>query len=97
MTVTRAYTVDQGIFDIDRSPPMLALSDSRAKVFLVGNLCNHAHLDKGKFHGQATEVALMNVLKDVGMGDQRQVRFLLRLSPPFLFLFPSLLRHHSPY
>lgn len=87
MTVTKAYTVDQGIFDIDHSPPLLALSDSRAKVFLVGNLCNHSHLDKGKYHGQATEVALMNVLKDVGMADQRQVRFPSSL--PFSGLHPS--------
>ncbi|GAA5909288.1 hypothetical protein JCM6882_003789 [Rhodosporidiobolus microsporus] len=72
MTVTKAYTVDHGIFDLDHSPPMLTLDDSRAKVFLVGNLCNHAHSDKGKYHGQATEVALMNVLATVGLSDQRQ-------------------------
>ncbi|GAA6040355.1 hypothetical protein JCM8097_007572 [Rhodosporidiobolus ruineniae] len=72
MTVTKAYTVDHGIFDIDHSPPVLTPDDSRAKVFLIGNLCNHAHADKGKYHGQATEVALMNVLSTVGLSDQRQ-------------------------
>ncbi|GAA6029522.1 hypothetical protein JCM8097_003720 [Rhodosporidiobolus ruineniae] len=72
MTVTKAYTVDHGIFDVDHSPPLLTPDDSRAKVFLVGNLCNHAHADKGKYHGQATEVALMNVLSTVGLSDQRQ-------------------------
>ncbi|GAA5858847.1 hypothetical protein JCM8547_005011 [Rhodosporidiobolus lusitaniae] len=72
MTVTRAYTVDHGIFDIDHNPPILIPSDSRAKLFLTGNLCNHAHSDKGKYHGQATEVALMNVLQSVGLSDQRQ-------------------------
>ncbi|GAA5997171.1 Ca(2+)/Mn(2+)-transporting P-type ATPase PMR1 [Rhodotorula paludigena] len=71
MTVTKAYTVDAGIFDLDHSAPMLSPDEARAKVFLVGNLCNHAHSDKGKYHGQATEVALMNVLKTVGLSDQR--------------------------
>ncbi|GAA5972699.1 hypothetical protein JCM11641_002980 [Rhodosporidiobolus odoratus] len=71
MTVTRAYTVDSGIFEVDHAPPMLTTDDSRAKVFLVGNLCNHAHFDKGKYHGQATEVALMNGLSAVGLSDQR--------------------------
>ncbi|GAA6002801.1 hypothetical protein JCM10207_007689 [Rhodosporidiobolus poonsookiae] len=72
MTVTKAYTVDHGVFDLDHAPPMLTPDDARAKVFLVGNLCNHAHFDKGKFHGQATEVALMNALATVGLSDQRQ-------------------------
>ncbi|GAA5971237.1 hypothetical protein JCM21900_006904 [Sporobolomyces salmonicolor] len=72
MTVTKAYTVDYGVFDIDRSPPMLTPDDARAQVFLVGNLCNHAHHDRGKYHGQATEVALMSVLTKVGLTDQRK-------------------------
>ncbi|BGP44437.1 High affinity Ca2+/Mn2+ P-type ATPase-like protein [Rhodotorula kratochvilovae] len=71
MTVTKAYSVEQGVFDLDHSPPMLTPDDSRAKLFLVGNLCNHAHADKGKYHGQATEVALMNALGAVGLSDQR--------------------------
>lgn len=71
MTVTKAYSVDQGVFDLDHGPPMLTPDDSRSKIFLVGNLCNHAHSDKGKYHGQATEVALMNALATVGLSDQR--------------------------
>ncbi|GAA5898248.1 hypothetical protein JCM8208_000195 [Rhodotorula glutinis] len=71
MTVTKAYSVDQGVFDLDHNPPMLTPDDSRSKIFLVGNLCNHAHSDKGKYHGQATEVALMNALAAVGLSDQR--------------------------
>ncbi|BGP12439.1 High affinity Ca2+/Mn2+ P-type ATPase-like protein [Rhodosporidiobolus nylandii] len=63
MTVTKAYTVGHGIFDVEHSPPLLTAEDARAKPFLIGNLCNHAHSDKGKYHGQATEVALMNVLQ----------------------------------
>ncbi|GAA5981415.1 hypothetical protein JCM10908_004102 [Rhodotorula pacifica] len=71
MTVTKAYTVDHGIFDLDRGAITLSSSDSRAPMFLIGNLCNHAHSDKGKYRGQATEVALMNVLQQVGLSDQR--------------------------
>ncbi|KWU46938.1 calcium-transporting P [Rhodotorula sp. JG-1b] len=71
MTVTKAYTVDHGIFDLDRSALTLSPADSRAPMFLIGNLCNHAHSDKGKYRGQATEVALMNVLQQVGLADQR--------------------------
>ncbi|BGO99168.1 Calcium-transporting ATPase 1 [Rhodotorula toruloides] len=72
MTVTKAYSIDHGIFALDHGPPMLSPDDSRAKIFLVGNLCNHAHADKGKYHGQATEVALMNALATVGLTDQRK-------------------------
>ncbi|GAA5858612.1 hypothetical protein JCM5353_004517, partial [Sporobolomyces roseus] len=71
MTVTKAYTVDYGFIDIDHAPPMLTPDDSRSQLFLVGNLCNHAHSDRGKYHGQATEVALMNALTSVGLSDQR--------------------------
>ena len=71
MTVTKAYTVDHGIFDLDRGAMTLSPSDSRAPMFLIGNLCNHAHSDKGKCRGQATEVALKNVLHQVGLADQR--------------------------
>lgn len=76
MTVTKAYTVDYGIIDIDHAPPMLTPEDSRSQLFLVGNLCNHAHSDRGKYHGQATEVALMHALTSVGLSDQRNVSLL---------------------
>ncbi|GAA5922849.1 Ca(2+)/Mn(2+)-transporting P-type ATPase PMR1 [Sporobolomyces koalae] len=72
MTVTKAYTVDHDVIDIDHAPPMLTPEDPRAQLFLIGNLCNHAHADRGKFHGQATEVALMNALTAVGLSDQRK-------------------------
>ncbi|GAA5908101.1 Ca(2+)/Mn(2+)-transporting P-type ATPase PMR1 [Sporobolomyces salmoneus] len=72
MTVTKAYTVDHGVIDIDHAPPMLTPDDSRSQLFLIGNLCNHAHSDRGKYHGQATEVALMNAVIAVGLSDQRK-------------------------
>lgn len=74
MTVTTAYTVDHGLFDVHRSPPRLSSDDSRSRLFLVGNLCNHTHAERsGKNVGQATEVALMNVLPLVGLVDERKV------------------------
>lgn len=74
MTVTRAYTVDHGIFDVDNDPPILTRDDAQARLFLIGNLCNASHLDRtGVNVGQATEVALMNVLPIVGLKDQREV------------------------
>lgn len=74
MTVTRAYTVDIGIFDVLNSPPTLSPGDAVSKLFLVGNLCNHSHPDRaGTNVGQATEVALMDVLSVVGLRDQREV------------------------
>lgn len=75
MTVTRAYTVDHGIFDVENAPPMLTPDDPRARMFLVGNVCNHSHLagHGSKYVGQATEVALMNVLPVLGLRDQRDV------------------------
>lgn len=81
MTVTRAYTVDDGVFDLDVSPPILSHDDARSKLFLAGNLCNSSHTDRGKFVGQATEVAMMNVLSIVGLKDQREVS---QFSTPFL-------------
>lgn len=74
MTVTKAYTVDIGIFDVLNSPPTLSPGDAQSKMFLVGNLCNHSHPDRtGVNVGQATEVALMNVLPIVRLRDQREV------------------------
>ncbi|GAA5870406.1 hypothetical protein JCM16303_001993 [Sporobolomyces ruberrimus] len=72
MTVTKAYTVDHGVIDIGHAPPMLTPDDSRSQMFIIGNLCNHAHSDRGKYHGQATEVALMNAVTAVGLSDQRK-------------------------
>ena len=75
MTVTKAYTVDDGVFDIDVGPPMLTPDDARARLFLVGNICNSSYTDRSRNNvGQATEVALMNVLPVVGLRDQREVR-----------------------
>ncbi|KAK4050463.1 High affinity Ca2+/Mn2+ P-type ATPase-like protein [Microbotryomycetes sp. JL201] len=85
MTVTQAYTVDHGVFDVHAAPPILSYDDSRSRLFLVGSLCNHSHRDRhGKYVGQATEVAMMNVLAGVGLSDQRKASvFVKRSEVPF--------------
>ncbi|KAL8293642.1 hypothetical protein RQP46_000343 [Phenoliferia psychrophenolica] len=83
MTVTKAYTVDDGVFDIDVGPPMLTPDDARSRLFLIGNICNSSYTDRGRKNvGQATEVALMNVLPVVGLRDQREF-FTRKLEVPF--------------
>lgn len=76
MTVTKAYTVDHDIFDVPSTNPLrLHFDDAQSKPFLIGNMCNHSHVSrKGENVGQATEVALMNALRSVGLVDQREVR-----------------------
>ena len=74
MTVTQGFTVDSDSFHI-RS--LSNISEAQSKLFLIGNLCNRAFANpEGVMVGQATEVALMNVLKAVGMLDMRPVRSL---------------------
>lgn len=78
MTVTKAYSIDHGIFDLStkQSSPRFLMNDAQAKMFLIGNFCNHSHLNRaGENVGQATEVALMNVLPMVGLNDERKVSF----------------------
>ncbi|KDE06940.1 calcium-transporting P-type ATPase, PMR1-type [Microbotryum lychnidis-dioicae p1A1 Lamole] len=85
MTVTQAYTVDDGIFSISHDEQSLVLhpQDHKVKLFLIGNLCNHSTLDRsGKNIGQPTEVALMNVLPQVGLKDVRTT-FQRRAEVPF--------------
>lgn len=79
MTVTKAYTVDHDFFDVTKTLLRLSFDDAQAKPFLIGNLCNHSHMSRvGENVGQATEVALMNVLPQVGLIDQRPVSLLDR-------------------
>ncbi|KAI5477200.1 calcium-transporting ATPase [Pseudohyphozyma bogoriensis] len=83
MTVTKAFTVDHGVFDVDSNTSVISPDDPRAKVFLAGNICNGSFKDRsGKYVGQATEVALMNVLPMVGLRDSRE-GFARKLEVPF--------------
>jgi Ca2+-transporting ATPase len=71
MTVVRYYTVDEGICDIQDSVPT-SPSQALSQVLLVGNLCNNSYRDEhGDNVGQATDVAMINILKKFGLEDRR--------------------------
>lgn len=86
MTVTQMYAYDD-LLDLSpfihtntafgpRPPthPSLNLSPAIAKSALVGNLCNNSFRnEQGAFVGQATEVALLNVLPILNLDDERKV------------------------
>jgi len=78
MTVVRLYTVDDDIVNIENSQPTSTFSYSEAirKLLSIGNLCNHSFLNEGIVVGQSTEVALMNVIKRIGLQDEREVNSL---------------------
>ncbi|OCF61009.1 calcium-transporting P-type ATPase, PMR1-type [Kwoniella mangroviensis CBS 10435] len=85
MTVTHMYAVDDLV---DLSPllnvtspfgpkrpdqPELARSQALKKTAVVGSICNNAFKnEQGINVGQATEVALLNVLPVIGADDQRR-------------------------
>ncbi|WVW84125.1 calcium-transporting P-type ATPase, PMR1-type [Kwoniella bestiolae CBS 10118] len=86
MTVTHMYAVDD-LVDLSpllnnvTSPfgpkrpdqPELARSQALKKTALVGSICNNAFKnEQGVNVGQATEVALLNVLPVIGADDQRK-------------------------
>ncbi|KAG8926869.1 High affinity Ca2+/Mn2+ P-type ATPase-like protein [Tulasnella sp. 418] len=82
-TVTEIYTVDE-LIRLDRwkaeknvpTPAML-------KTLMVGNICNTAFKnEEGVIVGQSTDVALLNVLRELDLIDQR-VSFHLRTERPF--------------
>lgn len=69
-TVTELYTVDETVVVEDRAHASSAVG----KMLEVGALCNNAVRDEtGTFVGQATDVALLNVLTAFDMPDPRQV------------------------
>jgi Ca2+-transporting ATPase len=72
-TVTEMYVVDENIHvDVPRS----TVSPAARKLLEIGSLCNNSSMSKdgeGKYVGQSTDVALMNILSSFNMPDQRQV------------------------
>lgn len=71
MTVVRLYTVDDGIADLMRSVPH-SPSEAQSRLILTGNLCNNSYRDeRGNNVGQATDVAMVNVLREFGLEDRR--------------------------
>ena len=71
MTVVRSFTTEDGELDLTRALPHNQ-SRSLAKMLLVGNLCNNSHRNEAGINvGQATDVALVNVLRLFGLEDKR--------------------------
>lgn len=96
MTVTHMYSVDELVdltphLNVTSSPfgprrpdsQQLWISPALLKVALVGNLCNDAFKnDQGINVGQATEVALLNILPVLKAEDQRK-NFVRKSEIPF--------------
>ncbi|EPQ26666.1 uncharacterized protein PFL1_05646 [Pseudozyma flocculosa PF-1] len=71
MTVVRCYTAEDSTVDLSRSVPHQQ-SRALAKCLLAGNLCNNSHRNEhGTNVGQATDVAMVNVLRLFGIEDRR--------------------------
>ncbi|PWN51563.1 calcium-transporting P [Violaceomyces palustris] len=71
MTVVKVFTAEDGILDLSKSVPHTQ-SRALAKSVLTGNICNNSHRDEtGKNVGQATDVAMVNVLRLFGLEDKR--------------------------
>ncbi|KDN41511.1 calcium-transporting P [Tilletiaria anomala UBC 951] len=72
MTVVRVYTLEDGVIDISKDVAAPAVSRSLARSLLVGGVCNNSHRDEhGKNVGQATDVAMVNVLRRLCQDDPR--------------------------
>ncbi len=71
MTVVKCWTAEDGILDVTQH---LSHRHTQAlsRVLLTGNLCNNSHRnEQGTNVGQATDVALVNILRTFGLEDQR--------------------------
>lgn len=82
-TVTEIYVVDE-IIQVDDNRP--SISPAVRKVLEVGSLCNNASDSRdsdGKYVGQSTDVALLNVLSSFDLPDQRHVGLLFMTSLMF--------------
>ncbi|KAJ8654913.1 calcium-transporting P-type ATPase, PMR1-type [Lichtheimia ornata] len=73
MTVTKVFTMDyQKTFDYEHGAPP-TLSDALKKTLRIGNLCNNAYVgEDGKFIGQPTDIALLDVVLRSGLSDERE-------------------------
>jgi P-type Ca2+ transporter type 2C len=84
MTITKMYTLESDeIIHVDRQIDHISNlgNDSALKrVLRIGNLCNNAHLGEfDKLVGQATDVALIDVLQKFQIEDIRPVLVLFSL------------------
>ncbi|KAI9318470.1 PMR1-type calcium-transporting P-type ATPase [Dichotomocladium elegans] len=75
MTVTQVFTVDgQTTFDfLGPHASTVAFTEALRQTLRIGNLCNNAQLaENGVFVGQPTEVALLDILGQVDLQDERE-------------------------
>lgn len=71
LTVCRLFTLEDGIVDLTKNVPH-SHGKALARTLLVGSLCNNSHRDeKGDNVGQATDVAMINILRTFGLDDRR--------------------------
>ncbi|KAH8551635.1 PMR1-type calcium-transporting P-type ATPase [Umbelopsis sp. PMI_123] len=72
MTVTKVFTLhDQQIFDYEHTIPTTG-SEPLSRTLRIGNLCNNAWVDDhGKYAGQPTDIALLDVVIRSGLVDER--------------------------
>ncbi len=71
MAVVSCFTAEDAIIDVAHH---LSHKHSQAlsRILLTGNLCNNSHRNElGTNVGQATDVALVNILRTFGLEDQR--------------------------
>jgi Ca2+-transporting ATPase len=90
-TVIELYTVDE-VVSIDPPSGSLYASPSPAmrQTIDIGAICNNASSERrdGKYVGQSTDVALLDLLDVFGIADGRQVRnFLGSFVPEVLMPF----------
>ncbi|KAI8144103.1 PMR1-type calcium-transporting P-type ATPase [Fennellomyces sp. T-0311] len=73
MTVTKIFTIDgEKTFDYEHSVPA-KLSDALRQTLRIGNLCNNAYVgEDGKYIGQPTDIALLEVSVRTGLKDDRE-------------------------
>lgn len=73
MTVCRCFTLEDAFIDLtQRDGVTHSPGRALARTLLVGNLCNNSHRDEaGQNVGQATDVAMVNVLRAFGLEDKR--------------------------
>ncbi|GAC96061.1 hypothetical protein PHSY_003640 [Pseudozyma hubeiensis SY62] len=71
MTVTKCWTAEDDIVDVAQHMSHRH-TQALSRLLLTGNLCNNSHRNElGTNVGQATDVALVNILKVFGLEDQR--------------------------
>ncbi|CDU22366.1 probable PMR1-secretory pathway Ca++-transporting P-type ATPase [Sporisorium scitamineum] len=71
MTVTKCWTAEDDIVDVAQHMSHKH-TQALSRVLLTGNVCNNSHRNEvGANVGQATDVALVNILRVFGLEDQR--------------------------